>query len=119
MIWVHLIEFEKSSVCFIAGNNGLIEFSITAGDDNNDFEIHSNGTISTRRLLDREQRSGYTLTVTARDCADEMAIFSDLKESQLKLKYRSPRRYYKTHQQNQFLSHQKQERLSSTVQVRY
>ncbi|TDG46679.1 hypothetical protein AWZ03_006859 [Drosophila navojoa] len=100
-----------------SGKNGLIEFSITAGDDNNDFEIHNNGTISTRRQLDREQRSGYTLTVTARDCADEMAIFSDLKESQLKLKYRSPRRYYKTHHQNQFLSQQKQERLSSTVQV--
>ncbi|XP_064546558.1 cadherin-related tumor suppressor [Drosophila montana] len=100
-----------------SGNNGLIEFSITAGDEDNDFWINSNGTISTRRQLDREHRSSYTLTVTARDCADEMAIFSELKESQLKLKYRSPRRYYKKHQQDQFLSHQKQERLSSTVQV--
>lgn len=83
----------------------------------NDFEIDSNGTISTRRNLDREHRSSYMLTVTARDCADEIGHFNDLKETQMKLKYRSPRRYYRTQHQNQFLSHQKQERLSSTVQV--
>lgn len=83
----------------------------------NDFEIDSNGTISTRRFLDREHRSSYTLTVTARDCADEIGHLNDLKETQMKLKYRSPRNYYRTQQQNQFLSQQKQERLSSTVQV--
>ncbi|XP_034473872.1 cadherin-related tumor suppressor [Drosophila innubila] len=100
-----------------SGNNGLIEFSITGGDADNEFEINSNGTISTRRQLDREHRSFYTLTVTARDCADEFAAFNELKETQLKLKYRSPRRFYRTHKENELLSHQKQERLSSTVQV--
>lgn len=83
----------------------------------NDFEIDSNGTISTRRTLDREHHSSYVLTVTARDCADEVGHFNDIKETQMKLKYRSPRLYYRTQQQNQFLSQQKQERLSSTVQV--
>ncbi|XP_060667097.1 LOW QUALITY PROTEIN: cadherin-related tumor suppressor [Drosophila nasuta] len=100
-----------------SGKNGLIEFSITGGDMDNEFEINSNGTISTRHQLDREHRSSYTLTITARDCADEIATFNDLKETQMRLKYRSPRRFYRTHEENQFLSHQKQERLSSTVQV--
>lgn len=55
----------------IAGNNGRIEYSITAGDDNNDFEIIQNGTIRTRRLLDRETISAYNLVITAKDCAKE------------------------------------------------
>lgn len=101
----------------LTGNNGLIEYSITAGDADAEFAIDSNGTIRTRRQLDREHRSGYTLTVTARDCADEFASFSELEETQLKLKYRSPRRYDHSHQQQQFLAHQKQQRLSSTVKV--
>ncbi|KAH8237858.1 hypothetical protein KR032_003993 [Drosophila birchii] len=100
-----------------SGNNGLIEYSITAGDGDSEFGIDSNGTIRTRRQLDREHRSGYTLTVTARDCADEFASFSELEETQLKLKYRSPRRYDHGQQQQQFLAHQKQQRLSSTVKV--
>ncbi|SPP79093.1 blast:Cadherin-related tumor suppressor [Drosophila guanche] len=100
-----------------SGNNGLIEYIITAGDADEEFGIDSNGTIRTRRQLDRERRSSYTLTVTARDCADEIATFSELEETQLKLKYRSPRRYQQTQQQQQFLAHQKQQRLSSTVKV--
>ncbi|XP_017046203.1 LOW QUALITY PROTEIN: cadherin-related tumor suppressor [Drosophila ficusphila] len=99
-----------------SGNNGLIEYSITAGDADSEFGVDSNGTIRTRRQLDREHRSAYTLTVTARDCADEFASFTELEETQLKLKYRSPRRYQQT-QQQQFLAHQKQQRLSSTVKV--
>ncbi|XP_002037796.2 cadherin-related tumor suppressor [Drosophila sechellia] len=98
-----------------SGNNGLIEYSITAGDVDSEFGIDSNGTIRTRRNLDREHRSAYTLTVTARDCADEFASFSELEETQLKLKYRSPRKYQQTRQE--FLAHQKQQRLSSTVKV--
>ncbi|XP_068141663.1 LOW QUALITY PROTEIN: cadherin-related tumor suppressor [Drosophila tropicalis] len=106
-----------------SGNNGLIEYTISAGDDKNEFDISSNGTIRTRRQLDREQRGSYTLTVTARDCADEMASFNEIEETQLKLKYRSPRRYHyqlvtpQQEQQQYFLAHQKQQRLSSTVQV--
>jgi hypothetical protein len=53
-----------------AGNNGQIEFSITAGNED-DFEIASNGTIYTRRVLDRETKSTYNLVVTARDCAKD------------------------------------------------
>lgn len=101
----------------MTGNNGLIEYSITAGDVDSEFGIDSNGTIRTRRNLDREHRSTYTLTVTARDCADEFASFSELEETQLKLKYRSPRKYQQTRQE--FLAHQKQQRLSSTVKVRF
>lgn len=53
------------------GNNGRIEYSITAGDDNNDFLILPNGTIRTQHALDREQIPMYNLVVTARDSAKE------------------------------------------------
>lgn len=53
------------------GDNGRIEYSITAGDDD-DFEIVSNGTIYTKRTLDRETKSTYNLVVTARDCAKDV-----------------------------------------------
>lgn len=53
------------------GNNGRIEYSITAGDDNNDFVILPNGTIRTQHALDRETNPMYNLVVTARDCAKE------------------------------------------------
>ncbi|XP_055921859.1 cadherin-related tumor suppressor [Eupeodes corollae] len=54
-----------------SGDNGRIEYSITAGDDNDDFEIAQNGTIRTKRELDREAKNSYNLVVTARDCAKE------------------------------------------------
>lgn len=53
------------------GDNGHIEYSITAGDDNNDFVILSNGTIRTQHALDRETLPMYNLVVTARDSAKE------------------------------------------------
>ncbi|KAG5675437.1 hypothetical protein PVAND_005341 [Polypedilum vanderplanki] len=54
-----------------SGDNGRIEYSITAGNDD-DFEIVSNGTIYTKRMLDRETKSTYNLVVTARDCAKDV-----------------------------------------------
>lgn len=60
-------------MCFIliyrAGDNGKVVYSITSGDDDHDFEIAQNGTVMTRRLLDRESRSLYNLVVTAYDQA--------------------------------------------------
>lgn len=53
------------------GNNGRIEYSITAGDDNNDFLMLQNGTIRTQRILDRETIPMYNLVVTARDSAKD------------------------------------------------
>lgn len=55
----------------ILGYNGRIEYSITAGNDNADFEINENGTLRTRRILDRETTDTYNLIVTARDMARE------------------------------------------------
>lgn len=55
----------------IAGDNGRIEYIITAGDDNGDFQIVQNGTILTKREVDRETKSTYNLVVTAKDCAKE------------------------------------------------
>lgn len=55
----------------VTGYNGRIEYSITAGDENNDFIIMSNGTIRTQHALDRETIPMYNLLVTARDCAKE------------------------------------------------
>ena len=60
------------SYFLLTGDNGRIEYSITAGDDNNDFEIVQNGTIYTKRLLDRETKGTYNLVVTAKDCAKEV-----------------------------------------------
>uniref|UniRef100_A0A1I8PJD7 Cadherin-related tumor suppressor n=1 Tax=Stomoxys calcitrans TaxID=35570 RepID=A0A1I8PJD7_STOCA len=60
-----------------SGDNGRIEYTITSGDDNNDFEIFSNGTIRTKRMLDRETKSSYNLIVTARDCAKEFPMMYD------------------------------------------
>lgn len=54
-----------------SGNNGRIEYIITAGDDNGDFEIVQNGTILTKHEVDRETKSSYNLVVTAKDCARE------------------------------------------------
>ncbi|KXJ79504.1 hypothetical protein RP20_CCG000579, partial [Aedes albopictus] len=54
-----------------SGVNGRVRYSISAGDDNEDFEILNNGTIRTRRALDRETKASYSLTVTARDSARE------------------------------------------------
>ncbi|CRL00707.1 CLUMA_CG013964, isoform A [Clunio marinus] len=54
-----------------SGENGRIEYSITANDDD-DFEIVPNGTIYTKRMLDRETKSTYNLVVTARDCAKDI-----------------------------------------------
>ncbi|TMW50753.1 hypothetical protein DOY81_004167, partial [Sarcophaga bullata] len=60
-----------------SGDNGRIEYTITSGDDNNDFEIFSNGTIRTQRTLDRETKSSYNLIVTASDCAKEFPMMYD------------------------------------------
>lgn len=53
----------------ISGENGKIVYSITSGDENKDFEIFPNGTIATRKLLDRETQAIYNLVVTATDKA--------------------------------------------------
>lgn len=58
-------------MCFLTGVNGRVEYSITAGDDKEDFQILNNGTIRTRRSLDRETKASYNLIVTARDSARE------------------------------------------------
>lgn len=44
-------------------------YSISAGDDDDDFAIAQNGTIYTTKLLDRETKSLYNLVVIATDQA--------------------------------------------------
>lgn len=51
------------------GLNGKIVYSITSGDDTEDFKISTNGTIRTSKLLDREKTPIYNLIVTAKDLA--------------------------------------------------
>uniref|UniRef100_A0A1A9W0E8 Cadherin domain-containing protein n=1 Tax=Glossina brevipalpis TaxID=37001 RepID=A0A1A9W0E8_9MUSC len=67
-----------------SGDNGRIEYTITSGDDNNDFEIFSNGTIRTRHLLDRETKIGhkkiniqilYRVSIALKDVNDEEPRF--------------------------------------------
>lgn len=52
-----------------ADENGKIEYSITSGNEKGDFQITSNGTISTKRFLDREVQGLYNLVITATDQA--------------------------------------------------
>ncbi|XP_050346930.1 cadherin-related tumor suppressor [Nymphalis io] len=52
-----------------AGLNGKLIYSITSGDENQDFSIAPNGTIITAKLLDRETLPLYNLIVTAKDLA--------------------------------------------------
>ena len=51
-----------------SGNNGLIQYNITSGNNNGYFAINrSTGRLSTNARLDREEKSQYTLVVTAAD----------------------------------------------------
>ncbi|KYB27849.1 cadherin-related tumor suppressor [Tribolium castaneum] len=52
-----------------SGDNGKIVFRITAGDENGDFEMTPNGTVITKKELDRERQGLYNLVVTATDQA--------------------------------------------------
>lgn len=44
-------------------------YSITSGDDSQDFQIAENGTIFTAKSLDREMIPIYNIVVTAKDMA--------------------------------------------------
>ncbi|XP_011183876.2 cadherin-related tumor suppressor [Zeugodacus cucurbitae] len=109
-----------------SGDNGRIEYAITSGDDNNDFEIAANGTIRTRRELDRETKSSYNLIVTARDCAKEFPTTTNVynegdyaqQQPQLQQHHQQQQqRRQRQHRQQQYVEQQPQQRLSSTVQV--
>ncbi|XP_077984581.1 protocadherin Fat 4-like [Glandiceps talaboti] len=50
-----------------SGPNGAILYEIVSGDDNGDFDILENGTIITAKELDREEKSFYSLKITATD----------------------------------------------------
>uniref|UniRef100_UPI0037E8DF2B protocadherin-16 n=1 Tax=Semicossyphus pulcher TaxID=241346 RepID=UPI0037E8DF2B len=61
-------------LCFLkatdpdSGPGGELEYRITAGDPDGDFQLHSTtGALSTSRGLDRETRAEYTLVVVATD----------------------------------------------------
>ncbi|XP_054639199.1 protocadherin-16-like [Dunckerocampus dactyliophorus] len=61
-------------LCFLkatdpdSGTGGELEYRITAGDPDGDFQLHASmGVLSTSRGLDREKRAGYTLEVVAAD----------------------------------------------------
>lgn len=53
----------------VSGMNGKIAYTITSGDDDQDFRITENGTIYTVKQLDRETLPIYNLVVTAKDMA--------------------------------------------------
>uniref|UniRef100_A0A6P7GGN4 Cadherin-related tumor suppressor n=1 Tax=Diabrotica virgifera virgifera TaxID=50390 RepID=A0A6P7GGN4_DIAVI len=52
-----------------SGKNRQIVYSITSGNEEDEFEILQNGSIVTRKLLDRESQAVYNLVVTATDQA--------------------------------------------------
>lgn len=67
-----LLQSIKNSYVFVdnfPGLNGKLHYSITSGDENQDFAIADNGTIYTAKHLDRETLPLYNLIVTARDSA--------------------------------------------------
>ncbi|XP_046739792.1 cadherin-related tumor suppressor [Diprion similis] len=51
-----------------SGDNGNIVYAIASGDENGDFGVALNGTVFTRKLLDRETRPLYNLVLSATDC---------------------------------------------------
>jgi protocadherin Fat 4 len=55
-----------------SGLNGQVSYTITSGDETEDFEIFPNGTIYTKQLLDREAKSNYNLIITATDRAEDV-----------------------------------------------
>lgn len=63
-----MIIFIKS-IFLVSGPNGNIEYSISTGDEHEDFAIAQNGTIYTVKNLDRETKSLYNIVVTAMDLA--------------------------------------------------
>lgn len=56
-------------ITYFTGLNGKLTYSITSGDDAEDFMIANNGTIFTAKRLDREVLPVYNLIVTAKDSA--------------------------------------------------
>ncbi|XP_063865139.1 LOW QUALITY PROTEIN: cadherin-related tumor suppressor-like [Scylla paramamosain] len=52
-----------------SGLNGRLEYTISGGDEKDQFSISPNGTITTKAPLDREDQSFYNLVVRASDMA--------------------------------------------------
>lgn len=50
-----------------SGDNGHVVYSILSGDETEDFGIANDGTLYTRRLLDRETKAIYSLVIEAAD----------------------------------------------------
>ena len=50
-----------------SGNNSLIQYSITRGNEDRDFSISNSGHLTTNIILDREKVSEYILVITAAD----------------------------------------------------
>lgn len=50
-----------------SGDNGKIVYAIAGGDENGDFGVAVNGTVFTRKMLDRETRPLYNLVLSATD----------------------------------------------------
>ena len=53
-----------------SGNNGLIQYTITDGNEEGHFAINSTGHLTANVILDREEVSEYTLVITAADLGD-------------------------------------------------
>lgn len=50
-----------------SGDNGRVIYAVAGGDENGDFGVAPNGTLFTRKLLDREQKPLYNLVLSATD----------------------------------------------------
>nr|XP_012234819.1 PREDICTED: cadherin-related tumor suppressor [Linepithema humile] len=50
-----------------SGDNGRVTYAVADGDDDGDFGVAPNGTLFTRRSLDRERTSLYNLVLSATD----------------------------------------------------
>lgn len=50
-----------------SGENGRVVYAIVGGDEDGDFGVAPNGTLFTRRPLDRERKSPYNLLLSATD----------------------------------------------------
>lgn len=50
-----------------SGDNGRVIYAVAGGDEDGDFGVAHNGTLFTRRALDRERKPVYNLVLSATD----------------------------------------------------
>lgn len=92
-----------------SGDNGRIAYAVAGGDEDSDFGVAANGTLFTRRPLDRERKPVYNLMLSATDCplpparplssvvqVSEVPVGKPRRERRIRRSSRSTKREYRS-----------------------